>query len=333
MLIVGSFALKLQGIDLGRECSDVDVICTQEELIDTVKRLIDNGCNVTEMSMNVTSLGTIRVVKYTETDGTKRIIDASIVDDNDTIAPLGSNKDIYMWPATYANFKYYNVFDRVVPVAAPDTVLMMKLSHRYKKDSVHFDKTMQDIQKLRSIGITLDDYLKKVQDAREKLTLAPIQKNYKLNVDKERFFTDNVPYQYDHDDLHVAVTILDKPAYNYYLADNAQVMCSKEKFFGLPEYIRMCGVLEECYVLALERAVIPHGVDPDKAFRMALKKVCTSITSGWFREYAWENYDDVIAYHELLAQMYGANHWVKHYEKNLAEGKIKLYETKQTKGN
>lgn len=327
MLVVGSFALKLQDIDLGRECSDIDVICTQEELVALVKRLIDNGCSVTEMGMNVTSLGTVRVVKYTESDGTKCIIDASIVDDNSDKS-LGSNWDLMAYPATYANFTYYNVFDRVVPVAGSDTVLMMKLSHRYKKDSVHFDKTMQDIQKLRSMGVYLDEYLEKAMNAREKLTLAPIQKNYKLNVDKDRFFTDNVPYQYDHDDLHIAVAILDKPAYNYYLADNAQVMCSKEKFFTLPEYIQMCGVLEECYVLALERAVIPHGVDPEKAFRMALKKVCTSITSGWFREYAWENYYAVISYHELLGQMYSENWWVRRYEKNLVEGKIKLYETK-----
>lgn len=332
MLVVGSFALKVQDIDLGRECSDIDVICTQEELVALVKRLIDNGCNVTEMGMNVTSLGTVRVVKYTESDGTKCIIDASIVDDNSDKS-LGSNYDLLVNTSRYSTSKHLNISDTATHVASPDTVLMMKLSHRYKKDSPHFDKTMQDIQKLRSIGIKLDEYLEKAMNAREKLTLASIQTNYKLNVEKDRFFTDNVPYQYDHDDLHIAVAILDKPAYNYYLADNAQVMCSKEKFFALPNSIRICGVLEECYVLALERAVIPHGVDPEKAFKMALKKVCTSITSGWFREYAWENYDVVIAHHELLAEVCGTKWWVNRYKKNLAEGKIKLYETKQTKGN
>lgn len=331
MLIVGSFALKLQGIDLGRECSDIDVICTQDELVDMVKRLINNGCNITEMGMNATSLGTVRIIKYTESDGTKRIIDASIVDDNSDKS-LGSNWDLMTEGPTYSDLIYYDLFDKLVPVATPDTVLMMKLSHRYKKDSPHFDKTMQDIQKLRSIGIKLDEYLEKAMNARETLTLASIQKNYRLNVEKDKFFTDNVPYQYDHDDLHIAVAILDKPAYNYYLADNAQVMCSKEKFFALPEYIRMCGVLEECYVLALERAVIPHGVDPEKAFRMALKKVCTSITSGWFREWAWENYDSVLGYHEMIKTMYGENWWVRRYARNLAEGKIKFYETK-LKGN
>lgn len=330
MLIVGSFALKLQSIDLGRECSDVDVICTQDELLAFVKRLIDNGCSVTEMGMNETSLGMVRIIKYTESDGTKRIIDASIVDDNSDKS-LGSNWDLIAEGPSYSDLRYCDLFDKLVPVATPDTVLMMKLSHRYKKDSPHFDKTMQDIQKLRSIGIKLDGYLEKAMNARETLTLAPIQKNYKLNVDKDKFFTDNVPYQYDHDDLHIAVAILDKPAYNYYLADNAQVMCSKEKFFDLPEYICMCGVLEECYVLALERAVIPHGVDPEKAFGIALKKVCTSITSGWFREYAWENYDIVLDYHKCFVPMYGENWWVRRYLKNLAEGKIKLYETK--KGN
>ena len=48
-------------------------------------------------------------------------------------------------------------------------------------------------------------------------------------------------------------------------------------------------------VLALERHQIPNDFrpHPKKSFDMALMKVCTSITSGWFREWAWENYDQV----------------------------------------
>lgn len=45
---------------------------------------------------------------------------------------------------------------------------------------------------------------------------------------------------------------------------------------------------------------------------MALEKVCTSITSGWFREYAYENYYEVVAmYHKL-----GKNDYIKRFKEN-----------------
>ena len=116
---------------------------------------------------------------------------------------------------------------------------------------------------------------------------------------KENFFTNNVKYVYDHDTIHAAVKLLDRPAYTYYMQDGAEVNCDKIKFYEQPEIVRLCGVLEESYVLALERSVIPFKSDPDKAFKMALQKVCTSITGGWFREYAWQNYDKVLElYHK-----------------------------------
>ena len=103
-------------------------------------------------------------------------------------------------------------------------------------------------------------------------------------------------YTYDHDAIHRAVAYLEQPAYTYYKDDQAEVFCSKDKFFALRPEKRLYGVAEEAYVLALERSLIPHpGVlTPRKAFEMALMKVCTSITSGWFREFAWENYYDVV---------------------------------------
>jgi hypothetical protein len=74
-----------------------------------------------------------------------------------------------------------------------------------------------------------------------------------------------------------------------------EVKASKQKFNSGPEKMRLNGVLEEAYVLALERSIIPHpgALTPKQAFDKALMKVCTSITSGWFREYAWENYYEV----------------------------------------
>lgn len=70
------------------------------------------------------------------------------------------------------------------------------------------------------------------------------------------------------------------------------MMTSKDKFFSCHPNVQLYGVLEEAYVLALERHQIPNNFKPDPkaSFDIALEKICTSITSGWFREFAWENY-------------------------------------------
>lgn len=91
-------------------------------------------------------------------------------------------------------------------------------------------------------------------------------------------------------------------------------MTSKELFFAASERVRLCGVYEETCVLALERSQIPYDFKPDArwSFEMALMKVCTSITSGWFREYAWENYDKVL---DLYDEM-GENNYIERFNTN-----------------
>jgi len=39
--------------------------------------------------------------------------------------------------------------------------------------------------------------------------------------------------------------------------------------------------------------------------------VCTSITSGWFREYAWENYDRVLDLYNSLGDDYYIRRFVE----------------------
>ncbi len=173
----------------------------------------------------------------------------------------------------------------------------LKMSHRYLRNNPYFEKTMRHIRVLRAhLGSNeIDPRLKEWFAHREKDTY--FYKHPKLNQAKNDFFKDdNVPYKYDHDTLHLAVKKFDRPAYEYFKEDQAQVFCSKDKFNSLSEEMKLSAVLEESYVLALERSLIPNDFKPNPfvAFKTALEKVCTSITSGWFREYAWENYEKVM---------------------------------------
>jgi hypothetical protein len=210
-------------------------------------------------------------------------------------------------------------------------LFMLKMSHRYKRNSPHFLKTMSDIRYLREKNSGLQNmmndfskWLPEDQDwfkRREAETYT--YAHPKLDVTSKDFFNgDGVQYVYDHDSIHLAVALIDKrdprPAYTFYMKDGSEVMTSKEKFFACPEVTRIYGVYEESCVLALERSQIPHGLGKEGgpsarwSFEMALMKVCTSITSGWFREYAWENYQKVLdLYNEL-----GEDDYIKRFNEN-----------------
>lgn len=313
MLCVGSTALAFYKISLNREPKDIDLICTDEQYKDRIKGFMSYGYRV--MGLENKPNTKVAFLQNTST-ATIKIVEASLwrLDEH---YKVGSDS----WLFDNLSGDYWEMFNGVRYVT-PSVVLMMKLSHRYKKDSVHFHKTRLDILALRKQGIKLDDYLSKVLVERQRLTNPA---GYKLNVNKKEFFTDNVPYVVDHDnDLHVPLAHLDQPAYRYYMKDGAEVFCDKEKFFALPEEYRLYGVLEETYVLACERALIPHGTDPKKAFDIALEKVSTSVTSGWFREYAWENYDKIQSMYNPGYFKPVVEHITKKYGEDFVKEKTKL---------
>lgn len=220
--------------------------------------------------------------------------------------------------------------------ASLEVLLLLKLSHRYRRNSPHFLKTMRDIQFLREQGVELSSYLKQVLPKREKETYT--YAHPRLAVTKDAFFDgDGVPYIYEHDSLHEAVALTDhmhynsgtdsmysepRPAYTFY--SGGAVWSSKELFFKCSEQIRLYGVYEESCVLALERSQIPFAdavnpPHPRKSFEYALMKVCTSITSGWFREFAWESYDKVLDIYEKE----GEDGYLKRFNAN--KHLLKLY--------
>lgn len=182
-------------------------------------------------------------------------------------------------------------------VASLDWLFTLKKSHRFLRNSPHFLKTMVDYRKLHSAGAQVPDpaWLKR----REAETYW--YKHPKLGVSKADFFKgDGVEYIYDHDTIHIAMQHLERPAYTYLKPPDRDVLCDRKMFEAADERTRLYSVLEESYVLALERSQIPHrGVlTPRQSFEKALMKVCTSITSGWWREYAYEHYHDALGLYD-----------------------------------
>lgn len=210
------------------------------------------------------------------------------------------------------------VYNRNLAYASLDVCYMLKMSHRFLKNSPHFLKTMNDIIAMREASAKIRPEWNEVFKQREKETY-----NYShpsLMKSKEGFFNgDGVKYKFSHDSIHESIKLGDRPAYEYFKSDNAEVMCDMRKFAQLDEQIKLNAVYEEAVVLSLERSVIPFDTLPNVAFRMALEKVCTSITSGAFRSFAYDNFHKVF-------NMYTVDTFNK-FDYDVAYGKVKLHGT------
>lgn len=297
MILIGSRALAFH-MDIERHFNDTDIVGTYEEIQEYVK-----ACKAKVFY----PIKEGRKMFIKNTSG--RIIEADIA------WPDSVEEKLMNFILADKGSCYKRSFEMVVP--SLNLLYMLKLSHRYLKDSVHFDKTRKDILLMRKHGAVLQESHLEFYSQRMKDTY--VYGLPKLNVSKGAFFDEvstGVVYTYDHDSLHIAMKHLDKPAYKYY--SGGEVWSSKEKFFAQTQEVRLLGVYEEATVLALERSLIPFpgGKTPKEAFDMALMKLCTSISSGFFRQFAWEHYDAVQA---LYSDTY-----VDKFNAGVADGTVKL---------
>ncbi|QPI13994.1 hypothetical protein MYO4S_00243 [Serratia phage 4S] len=290
MIIIGSAALVHNGLlPEGRKVQDQDYLCTMSEY--------EGFCSVYKKYELLVDKPFLKAIKTP--DG--RIYEFNIINTK-------SDKLIqaYVERTTMCVHGVY--------VPAPGTLLAIKMSHRFKKNSPHFIKTMKDIHWLRHKGVKMTDVDQEIMRVRQQEVLS--YKHPKLDVSKKEFFDDQMGYIYDHDTIHEAIAIGGHPAYKNYMVDGSEVMTSREKFEECPHILKLAGVYEESCVLALERCLIPNDftdrIKPEQAFYMALSKVCTSITSGWFREFAWEHYLEVSNMYQRL----GTDDFVKRFKKN-----------------
>lgn len=259
------------------------------------------------------------------------------IDENHLAAFKGprDNPEIYefeiAWPGSTAEEllnHFHGVDGAGLWVASLPALLGLKHSHRFKKDSPHFHKTMADWRFLRSkvaelqIGrtnITDDPFWGPWIKRREKETYT--NSHPKLNVTKKDFFKESgqLKYSFDHDSIHLAVKHLEHPAYWYFKEDKAEVKCSRAKFDAQDHLTKLYSGLEETYVLALERSQIPFpGTDPKLSFDIAAAKICSSISSGWWRSWIYEHF------HEWTA-LYDPN-YVERFRAGLAAGVVKPFD-------
>lgn len=302
MILIGSRALVLRAPGLlDRKPLDYDFIASKEEAESFIEKNSDK----------------IKINERLDFEK-KIIVKGDSIIEFELIKPDSSNEmaqDLINNDKETVNLQFGGM-----PMQVPslDMLYTIKSSHKYLKNSDHFWKNAMDYHRMKAVGAKIRPEFKDFHSLREKETYT--YKHPKLNQSKSSFFADgSLLYKYDHDSIHVAVKNLDKPAYRYYMKDGEEVQCDRAKFDALPENIKMLGVQEESAVLAIERSLVPHpGVwSPKQAWHFALSKVCTSITSGWFRAFAYENLFKIL-------KIYPENYFEK-FQSALADGIVKAF--------
>ena len=72
--------------------------------------------------------------------------------------------------------------------------------------------------------------------------------------------------------------------------------CDKQLWDNFTHEQKIHTVQEETYVIATERFLVPKEFKyPAKlAYNKALNKVCTTLCSNWFRDFAIDNYPEIL---------------------------------------
>lgn len=308
IILIGSQALSRYIPDVNKNSVDLDIVGEYDEC----NKFINNFRKDKPFSMYPANRGKKTIAKWKVTKEPISIVEAEIA------WPESSSESLVKTVLE----KDEHVKDGVFTIPSLDFLYTLKMSHRYLKDSPHFLKTMQHIRIMRSMGAKIRPEFQEFLKLREHETYW--YKHPKLNVEKKDFFDgDGVPYEYDHDSIHESMKHLERPAYTYYMVDGEQVLTSRKKWDSVSEQVRLFGALEEIQVLALERSYIPFKdkVKPEDSFKMAAIKAASSITSGYFREFIWENFEKIMGMYEP--------DYTERFETALANGIIKPFTGKK----
>lgn len=173
------------------------------------------------------------------------------------------------------------------PVASLNSLYTIKCSH-LGWDNPNWNKHKLDLLHLKHLGCVLNQPLYDALVAFWTTELG--DKSFlSLSKSKQDFFTDNVPYVFDHDWLHEQVSYPAEPVYKQCLVDGADVLIDRAKFNSMDfeQQVRM--FREEITVIAIERWLVNPAVKGKwswvQAYMKALKKTVTTLTKGWATEF------------------------------------------------
>jgi hypothetical protein len=220
-------------------------------------------------------------------------IEIEVADENPSAQMLWDDSDSF--PTTRLMINNVN-FDVKVPT--PEVLYWIKRSHIYW--NVHWQKNIADLHVLKEYCERDElNYWEKIYTARLAENEAKFGPRFtaKLNQDNDKFFAKSeksLNRQFEHDDLHEIVKYYERPLYEMFKEDKSKALMNFAMFYNADHQKKLRCVREEAMVIALERYIIPGNMtDPVTAYQQALRRICTNLTSGWFREFAIDHWNEI----------------------------------------
>ena len=295
MIIIGSKALYTRfGSEFNERIqnSDFDVIMSYEDFNEWIENFNDNIIDMIPKSHNKYNVKIL-------IDNKKTQFEIELGLENTSSLLLLENKEVVI------DSVYIDPNGTTWNMLSLPYLMLMKKSHLYFP--VHFEKNINDYHFIKSkLGdFNLDEKMQQFFKLRKIEAQKRFEENYKtpsLNMSNDKFFAVSgkaTGRVYIHDDLHELVKHFDKPIYDMikYEDKKDQAWCEKDLFNKLPFDYRVKCVQEEAYVIALERYIIPQIGEYEDFFwcyKRALMRICTTLCSGFFREFAFENYPNIV---------------------------------------
>jgi len=181
-------------------------------------------------------------------------------------------------------------------VVTPIGLSIIKRSHlwrdiKWNKHITHYHKYLKEFTQYYT------DNDRRILAERTAMTMKEYpQGNPNLMQSKEDFFDDAVAKKFDHDYLHELYAHYDKPLYTRLLRQANLAWCEESKWLQLSHEDKLKCIQEEVYVIATERYLVRNDwkYPAKKAYMQALQKVCTTLCSGWFRDYSIDYYPELV---------------------------------------
>jgi hypothetical protein len=285
MLIVGSKALNYHFPQYNREVRDIDIIGTSDDIKYLIKTLspekvLDNH--------NITSL--LNIQNPNDFFNTKNV---EILNSDNSEALK-----------EYIKYEIDNGNSGIgLRYASPEVLLSLKKSHihfpiKFHKHIKDYNFLIDTLKEDKLHTITKINF-KETELRYGKLKTPSLKKSTRKFFDQSEGY---VKYFYVHDDIHKVMSHYDRPIYEDMQTNSESAWCQKELWDNFSFEKKAKCVLEEAYVIALERKIIPmlNGVgdlvSSKKALEWALMRICTTLCSGWFRQFATDNYTNISKY-------------------------------------
>lgn len=283
MLIIGSLAFNHHFNPGSSTNYDVDVIANEEELEFLISSLDPE--NVVYNTKWIASLKNIRNRHYPFDKNNVEVM----------ISNVSESLRMYL---------KYEMADTGLHIASPEVLFSLKKSHIHFP--IKFDKHIKDYCFLYDhfSGVDKLSYITQINFKETEERVGQL-KTPSLMKSTNKFFGQSKNYVkswFIHDDIHRVMSHYDKPLYENMQTDSSSAWCKKDMWELFTFEDKCKCVLEEVYVIALERKIIPMLFGGGKiytskeAFNWAFMRVCTTLCSGWFREFATNNYFRILEF-------------------------------------